>query len=166
MRSGNLRADRIMRTFATFALASALVASVGCSAAAWQGIAQGLAATQPGAEPAGLGLAGNGQELLIFGGEGHKTFLGCLTCSKFSADSVMNQYGTYGSKYGAESVLNPYGPHGSKFSTTGACNPYAADPPVIVDRAGNYYGRLSLNRASRTNSSTINAWVEGVCAGR
>ena len=27
-----------------------------------------------------------------------------------------------------------------------ACNPYATDPPVIVDSAGHYYGRLTLNQ--------------------
>ena len=83
--------------------------------------------------------------LMIFGGSDHKTYLGCLTCSEYDADSVYNEYGTHGSAYSNESIWNQYGDYGSKYSSEGACNPYADDPPVIVDQNGKYYGRLSLN---------------------
>jgi hypothetical protein len=82
---------------------------------------------------------------MIFGGEGHKTYLGCLNCSQYVADSVLNKYGTHGSPYSSDSIWNKYGEYGSAYSNYGACNRYAVDPPVIVDQDGNYYGRLTLN---------------------
>jgi hypothetical protein len=83
---------------------------------------------------------------LLFGGENHKTFLGCLNCSKYSADSISNRYGTYGSPYSSESIFNKYSDYGSKYSEYGICNRYANDPPVIVDQEGKYYGRLTMNK--------------------
>jgi hypothetical protein len=83
--------------------------------------------------------------MMIFGGPDHKTYLGCLTCSKYENDSILNRYGQHGSPYSGESIWNRYGEFGSRYSTYGACNPYATDPPVIVDSNGTYYGRLTLN---------------------
>ena len=85
-------------------------------------------------------------KLMIFGGVDHKTYLGCLNCSQYAADSVNNEFGPNGSRYASESIWNHYGEYGSAFSMYGACNAYATDPPVIVDGFGKYYGRLSLNR--------------------
>jgi hypothetical protein len=85
-------------------------------------------------------------KLMIFGGANHGTYLGCLNCSEYAADSVWNKYGSSGSPYSAESIFNHYGQFGSKYSTESACNPYSTDPPVIVDGDGKYYGRLTLNR--------------------
>jgi len=84
-------------------------------------------------------------KLMIFGGENHRTYLGCLSCSEYSTDSVSNTYGSHGSRYATESVWNHYNELGSAYSTFGACNLYATDPPVIVDSDGNFYGRLTLN---------------------
>ncbi len=84
-------------------------------------------------------------KLMIFGGEAHKTYLGCLNCSQYATDSVFNEYGQHGSPYSSESIWNHYGEYGSAYSQYGACNSYATDPPVIVDSAGRFYGRLTLN---------------------
>src|SRR5919106_5559325 len=88
----------------------------GCSPAFWQGVSQGLAATAPAAT-----------KLMVFAGPGHRTYLRCLSCSQYDAESIFNQYGTYGSQYGAQSILNPYSSFGSAYSATSACNPYASD---------------------------------------
>lgn len=85
-------------------------------------------------------------KLMIFGGDNHTVYLGCLNCSEYASDSVKNAYGPHGSAYSQESILNHYGPYGSPYSSESACNEYATDPPVIVDNAGRYYGRLTLNR--------------------
>jgi hypothetical protein len=107
---------------------------LGCSRAAWQAAVQGAAAaSSPQTPPA----------LLLFGGQDHKTFLGCLNCSETSQSSVFNTF-SYGSPYG-QTIFNHYSDYGSAYSTWGACNSYATDPPVIVDSSGNYYGRLTLN---------------------
>jgi hypothetical protein len=93
-----------------------------------------------------LGMEDNAQtvQLLIFGGDRHKEFLGCLNCSEMDATSVwndMSQYG-WGNGFG---VWNPFGPYKNPFASQSACNEFANDPPVIVDRAGNAYGYLTVN---------------------
>lgn len=103
-------------------------------------------------------------ELLLFGGRGHKVFLGCLNCGEYDAGSVFNQYGTHGSAYSGDSIFNSYGDYGSPYSDYSACNVYASDPPVIVDRQGAAYGRLTLNPyAHQVASSETIAWLKGVC---
>jgi hypothetical protein len=81
--------------------------------------------------------------ILLFGGPDHTTYLGCLSCSEYAADSIMNKYGQHGSAYSSESIWNHYSTFGSRYSSESACNSYANDPPVIVDSEGGYYGRLS-----------------------
>ena len=104
---------------------------------------------------------------MIFGGEDHKTYLGCLTCSEYSADSVRNKFGDNGSQFSDTSIWNRFSDYGSKFSSFGACNPYADDPPVIVDQNGKYYGRLSLNKyhAELGIGTKLYDWLKGVCGG-
>lgn len=132
-----------------------LMLCVACSGAGWGRVAQGLAAA-PRAGP----------KLMIFGGLGHQTYLGCLSCSEYDRESVFNSYGSFGSPYSSTSVLNPYSQFGSRYSAYGACNPYASDPPVIVDADGNYYGRLTTNRARSDGPPTpeVAAWLAGVCS--
>jgi len=78
--------------------------------------------------------------MMLFGGPGNSTYLGCLSCNEYDSESVFNDYGTYGSAYSQSSIRNHYGKFGSKYSQYGACNPYASNPPVIVDASGNFYG--------------------------
>lgn len=107
---------------------------------------------------------GGQPELLLFGGAGHKTFLGCLTCSEYANDSVLNEYGQHGSKYRSESIFNEYGSFGSAYSSFSACSEYASDPPVIVDRSGKYYGRLTINQyRDQTRLENVVPWLAGVC---
>jgi hypothetical protein len=111
-----------------------------------------------------LGLPSS-RKIMVFGGENHSVYLGCLSCTQYDAESVFNSYGKHGSQYATASVLNPYGQYGSKYSRTGACNPYASDPPVIVDERGTYYGRLTVNpyRRDGTPTAELRAWLAGVC---
>src|ERR1017187_2674636 len=89
-------------------------------------------------------IASEVQKLMLFGGMGHRTYLGCLNCPKYADDSVFNPYGEHGSPYGSESIGNHYGDFGSAYSEYSACSPYASDPPVVVDGRGSFYGgRLS-----------------------
>lgn len=136
MRPWNHKDMKIARS----AILALFVALAGCSPAARQRIR--AAATAASASTNESGTA----KLMIFGGADHRTYLGCLNCSEYAADSVLNQYGEHGSRYSSESIWNHYSEYGSAYSTYGACNAFATDPPVIVDSAGNYYGRLTLNR--------------------
>jgi len=106
-------------------------------------------------------------KLMIFGGSNHSVYLGCLNCSEYATDSVKNQYGPHGSAYASESIFNHYGTYGSAYSSEGACSQYASDPPVIVDAAGKYYGRLTLNRyhAQLGMGAQLMGWLAAVCNG-
>jgi len=102
------------------------------------------------------------EELLIFGGSSHDVFLGCLTCNQFSSDSVLNEFGTYGSSYSAKSIWNEYGQYGGSYGMYSPCNPYASNPPVVVDRSGGFYGYLTVNEfhRQRITSPSILEWLE------
>jgi len=111
------------------------------------------------------GVLAQTPKLMIFGGMGHRTYLGCLNCSQYASDSIYNEYGHYGSPYSADSVFNQYGEYGSPSSDESACDPYANDPPVIVDQDGRFYGRLTLNayHPQASNNESVLGWLAMVC---
>ena len=115
--------------------------------------------------PAGLGTAT--AKWMIFGGTDHTVYLGCLNCPEYAVDSVKNQYGTHGSAYSQDSIMNHYSQYGSPYSAESACNQYANDPPVIVDQAGKFYGRLTLNRYRNDigMGAQLAGWLAAVCQG-
>ena len=93
------------------------------------------------------------QNLLIFGGKNHDTFLGCLNCNKYSQNSIWNAYGSYGSKYSSTSIWNKYGSYGGKYSSDSPFNKYASNPPVLVDNEGNFYGYFTADKYYSKRSS-------------
>lgn len=120
-------------------ITAVLITSSACSPAARSRTANALGASLESVAPVPQ------SKLMVFGEAGHHTYLGCLSCSQYSMDSIFNEYGSYGSRYSMTSIWNHYADAGSRYSDYGACNPYANDPPVIVDSSGNYYGRMTLN---------------------
>lgn len=86
----------------------------------------------------------NAQEILIFGGDNNKEFLGCLTCNEMAGNSVWNEMSQYGWKNGF-GKWNPFGQYKNPFSSYSACNEYTSSGPVLVDRDGKFYGRLTMN---------------------
>ena len=144
-----------------FVVVSALAVG-GCSAATTGAFLEGFARGMEGAYTPGLYTSAR---LLVYGGQNSDTFLGCLNCSEYSAESVLNQYGSYGSAYGGQSIHNRYSDFGSQYSASSACNEYASDPPVVVDDQGNFYGHLTLNRYNNQIPDTnMIAWLTGVCS--
>ncbi len=142
----------------------------GCTAATWRSVAQGMAEAGNGYQPYGAtsyAATAAAQKLMVFGGSDHRTYLGCLNCSEYNSDSVLNSYGSYGSSYSSTSIYNTYGQYGSPYVPTSACNPYASSPPVVVDSAGNFYGYLTLNayKGGAITNPKIVAWLHGVCGG-
>lgn len=96
-----------------------------------------------------MGVQAQGTKaLLLFGGDDHKTFLGCLNCNKYDSGSICNKYGEHGSKYAGQSIWNKYGEFGSRYSSESPWNQYASNPPVIVDREGDFYGYLTANKSN------------------
>ena len=127
-----------------------------CAPATWTDIGTAMAAFSSGA---------SSTKIMLFGGRGHETYLGCLSCSEFSTESVFNESGRYGSPWGTNSIANKYGSFGSLSSTYSVCNPYASDPPVVVDQDGNYYGRLTVSRYRRDGlKGEFLEWITAVCA--
>lgn len=90
---------------------------------------------------AGLGSTA----LLLYADNHERTFLGCINCSEYDANSVWNRYGSYGSEYSSTSIRNGYSQYGSEYSSISACNEYASKPPLILDNDGDYYGRFTVN---------------------
>ncbi len=107
-------------------------------------------------------IAYSKEELLIFGGENHKEFLGCLNCSKYNNESICNKYGDHGSEYSDKSIWNEYGDFGSQYSDYSPFNNYADKPPIVVDREGGYYGSISANKFAddRINKGIFNKIFE------
>ena len=118
-----------------------------------------------------IGAAGHAQQtptperLLLYGGEGHREYLGCVTCPEDDRESILNEFGTYGSFYGSHSVSNPYGVYGSRYSKYGVCNPDATDPPVVVDVNGKVRGRLTVNahHPELIKDAQLLDWLADVC---
>lgn len=93
------------------------------------------------------------RKVMIFGGRGHGTYLGCLNCPASATDSIFNKNGRYGGCPSAfadnlfcRGAFKEFGSSGP-FHDESACANGASDPPVIVDGDGNYYGRFSVGGA-------------------
>lgn len=71
-------------------------------------------------------------------------YLGRLTLNRFDTDSIMNQYGPYGSEFATASIWNQYSTYGSKYSSYSPFNPYTSTPPIIYLR-GRKVGHLTVN---------------------
>lgn len=146
------------------ALSLAVVLSSGCSRATWQAVAAGMAAAGGSGTPA-YSATSRSSAYLLFGGPGHKTYLGCL-CGQYGSESILNPYSRYGSAYSTTSIFNHYGDFGSKYSTYSPCNPYASDPPVLVTGGGAFIGRLTLNRFApgALTDQKVLGWLAAVCS--
>jgi hypothetical protein len=105
--------------------------------------------------------------LLLFGDSDHKTFLGCINCSQFDSSSICNQSGQAGSQFNSDSIWNQFGHFGSRYSSDSPWNAYSSSGPVIVDRQGNFYGRLSANKyvSDRTRIQALNQLADLVADG-
>jgi hypothetical protein len=119
-------------------------------------------------------------KLMIFGGNDHQTYLGCLNCSPASPESIFNRSGAYGhcalfsDNLYCRGPLDHFGTT-SLFESRSACVSDAKNPPVIVSPEGKYYGRFSIGDAfghsdavchviGRFANSDACALVERVCA--
>jgi hypothetical protein len=108
------------------------------------------------------------EDLLVFGGENNKTYLGCLSCPETDLDSLFNRFGTHGSRLAAQSILNRFGQFGGKFAPYSPCNVSSTTPPVIVDDDGQDYGELTLNRdrPRQAKIEGLSAWLTAICVAK
>lgn len=104
-----------------------------------------------------LSSVANAEELLIYGGENHEEFLGCLNCPHYKQESICNRYGKYGREYSQNSIFNRYGKYGRKHSPESPWNTAyrSSSAPILKDRYGKDKGYLSIkdNRYDTANSS-------------
>lgn len=98
---------------------------------------------QPSAAP--LTQSTDDVKLMLFGGENHDVYLGCLSCDEAATDSIFNKTGKYGKRQFDENIWNKFGGYGSRFSNLSPWNRFAQEPPVIVDPDGRFYGRFTVN---------------------
>ncbi|MFB7817378.1 stalk domain-containing protein [Paenibacillus chitinolyticus] len=91
-----------------------------------------------------------------------KVYLGKITSNQYDPDSVLNQYGTYGSELSATSIFNKLGTYGGQFSQESAFNTYATKPPVIKDSKNNIVGYLTVNPyiQGAISPSQIGEWLK------
>ncbi len=89
-------------------------------------------------------MLSHSKDILIFGGDNNKEFLGCINCDEMSKNSVWNDMSQYGWNNGF-GKWNPFGQYKNPFSSYSACNEFTSNSPVLVDRDGNFYGRLTIN---------------------
>lgn len=101
-------------------------------------------------------------KIMIFGGSNHDVYLGCLNCSEYDSDSVLNEYSSYGSEYSSNSIFNEYSQYGGEYSSYSPCNEYATYPPVIVDENGNFFGYLTVNefKSKAIKDNNILNWLK------
>jgi hypothetical protein len=104
-------------------------------------------------------------KMMVFGGEDHQTYLGCLSCPTGAEDSIYTPGGPHGSPASSDSIWNK-ATFGSPTTQYSACSQSASDPPVIADDDGTYLGRLTLNRghAQIGMGATYYNWLhDSVC---
>lgn len=144
-----------------FPFSGVLVINIGaCSPAARQRTGAAISGAATGAAEASAPQSFS--KVMIFGGQDHKTYLGCLSCNEYASDSVYNSYGNSGSPFSTQSIWSHYSEYGSPYSSYSACKPYASDPPVIVDQNGIFYGRLTLNEyhPQRGSGARYSDWLK------
>ena len=71
-------------------------------------------------------------------------FLGSIRVDKNDTESILNQYGPYGSTYSPTSVFNDYCPYGGQYGRFSPQNPYTGTPPKLFIR-GKFRGNVSTN---------------------
>ena len=77
----------------------------------------------------------------------NNTYLGEIS-SRYSDDSIFNEYGNYGSKYSSNSIWNQYSQVGNEYSVESPFNKYSTSPPMIVKNK-EIIGYLSVNKNVR-----------------
>jgi hypothetical protein len=106
--------------------------------------------------------SGDCEKFMLFGGDNHDVYLGCINCSEYARDNLYNSSTRYGRRTSRQSIWNVVGSYGSTVSRYSPWNVLASEPPVIVDDCGNFYGRFTVNTShpQRTTVPWIVALIE------
>ncbi len=88
-------------------------------------------------------------------------YLGKLTSNEFDNDSILNEFGPYGSEFSPKSIFNEFGNYGSDFSSKSPFNEFNSSPPKIYIN-GQFYGYLTVNEfvsGKKISPKGIKQWV-------
>jgi hypothetical protein len=79
----------------------------------------------------------------------------------------LQYFGQNGSEFSSYSIWNQFNSFGSQFSSYSPWNQFSSLGPIIVDRDGNFYGRLTANQFSsdRTQIQQFNKLADLVAGG-
>jgi hypothetical protein len=80
--------------------------------------------------------------------------------NNFNINSIANEFG-WGSKFKLNSIMNNFGSFGSKFSSYSAFNELASNPPIIINRNHEFVGYLTINNFK---APSVNTYVAIACA--
>ena len=88
---------------------------------------------------------------MLFGGQDHKTYLGCIDCSEYASDSICNGFAKYGNEFSTSGIFNEFAEFGNEFSSKSPWNEFSTstEVPVLVDENGKFYGYFTVNTSRR-----------------
>lgn len=72
-------------------------------------------------------------------------FLGEINTNWHDGNSILNEYGPYGSPYSKTSIFNSYSSYGSEYGRYSINNPYCSSPPKLFINS-KFIGHVSANR--------------------
>ncbi|MFT5717187.1 MAG: hypothetical protein ACI9T7_001373 [Oleiphilaceae bacterium] len=78
--------------------------------------------------------------------------LGKITDNIYDTDSILNQYGPYGSQYSTTSIFNPYSQYGSEYGSYSLNNPYTTTPPKLFINSS-FLGYVTANQHTQNRIS-------------
>lgn len=73
-------------------------------------------------------------------------FLGVITQNQFSSDSILNEFGRYGSEFSTTSIFNEFGRYGGEFSRLSPFNEFTTAPPRVISPGGELVAYLTKNQ--------------------
>lgn len=92
-------------------------------------------------EQAGTATTADGAYLIAEDGQ----LLGKLNDNAYDQESILNQYGPFGSEYSTTSIFNKYSPYGSEYGALSISNPYCTTPPKLY-LGGQFIAYVSANQ--------------------
>ena len=72
--------------------------------------------------------------------------LGVITQNEFAANSLLNEFGKYGSEFSSTSIFNEFGKYGGEFSRLSPFNEFTRTPPQIISPSGKFVAYLTKNK--------------------
>jgi hypothetical protein len=102
---------------------------------------------------------------LLYSEEATPVYLGLVSSNCYASDSIINDYGTYGSVYAAKSIRNQYGSYGSPYAGYSAFNDFTSTPPIawMPSQQGYYaFAYITTNtiKSPRVDSTYLIAYLK------